>query len=236
MTSPVNQFVNLNDQQLYQMAQYQTAMDSKKSNPNSNAVLLSVPVVDSFARAAFTPGGSGAKSATFAKSMLGWCGVFALIGIYNSAFNALKNNVPAVKRFDQKHPVVSSALNLVGFWFALDYGFKGYKKLTDMAIKKFPEKYEMLVKQKDNLVKKIDSSWVDKKLYQPLCKGFMKLEENCPKVAKGIKYALPLAAPVIALVATAKAISYMSDRADKTERNYQELKYVQDTMREQIYS
>ena len=40
MTSPVNQFVNLNDQQLYQMAQYQTAMDSKKGNPNSNAVLM----------------------------------------------------------------------------------------------------------------------------------------------------------------------------------------------------
>ena len=75
------------------MAQYQTAMDNKGSNPNSNALLMSGPVVDSFARAAFTPGGSGAKSATFAQSLLGWCGVFALIGIYNKAFNSLKTEL-----------------------------------------------------------------------------------------------------------------------------------------------
>ena len=130
MVAPVHQFLNFDDQQLYQMAEYQTMMDTKGKKPASNSLLLSIPLIDSFARATFKDGSVGNKSMTFGKSILGWCGILGLIGIYNSALNGLKKNIPAVKKFDQEHPVASTALNWIGFWVAMDYGFKGYKKLT----------------------------------------------------------------------------------------------------------
>ena len=228
----VNQFVNMSDQQLHQLAEYQTAFETGDRKVSNNAVLLGVPLIDSFARSTFKQGGAGEKASTFAKGLLGWTGVIALASIYNTAYDGLKKNVPAFKKFDENHPNISTALNFVGFWVALDYAYKGAKKVSDAIVKKFPDKVEKLKTKQQSIVSKIDNSWANSKLYKPAMQGLKYMENNFPQITKGLKYALPWVAPLLLISGVTKSVCAINAIKNRTKENYENLKILQKDMQD----
>ena len=231
----LNQFINLNDQQLYQMAEYQTALGADNSKLANNSILYGVPLLDSFTRAAMNPNTMGSKAMTFAGRMLGWVGFFALASVYNNALDSVKEHFPAVKQFDKDHPVMSTALNVMGLWIGIDYAYKGLKKLGAMAVKKYPEKFEQLKAQKENFFGKLDNPWLEKNLYKPVSKGVKYLEQHFPEATKGLKSVLPWLAPVLVAGAFTKSLCMLNDMKNNTQANFNHLKQIQEQFKEQMY-
>ena len=234
MSISLNNFVNLNDGQLYQMAEYQTALDADKKKLTNNSILYGIPLMDSFARATMQEGGVGIKTATFANRMCGWIGFLALASVYNTAFDSVKKHCPAVKKFEENHPIASTAMSVLGLWVIADYAHKGLKKLTDIASQKYPEPFIKMGFGKQNIIDKLDKSWVDKKVYKPISNSIKYMEKNFPEITVGLKNVLPWVVPVVVATAFTKSLCIVNDMRAKTQENYQRLKNIQDFVKQQI--
>ena len=231
----LNQFINLNDQQLYQMAEYQTALGADNSKLANNSLLYGIPLIDSFTRAAMNPGTMDSKAMTFTNRMLGWVGFFALASIYNNAIDSVKETFPAVKKFDKDHPVLSTVLNVMGLWVGIDYAYKGIKKLNSKLIEKYPEKFEKFQTQKADLFKKMNNPWLEEHLYKPISKGMKYMESKFPESTKGLKAVAPWVAPIIVAGAFTKSLCMLNDMKNNTQANFNHLKQIQEQFREQMY-
>jgi len=230
----IEQFINLNDQQLYQMAEYQTALSADRSRLKNNSVMYGIPLLDSFTRASMDGGTMASKAVTFTNRMLGWAGFFGLASIYNNAVDSLKETFPAVKQFDNEHPLVSTVFNVMGLWVALDYAYKGIRYAGQHLSQKYPEKLEMLKSFKQNMLGKIDNSWVDSKVYKPVSSGIRYMENHFPEITKGLKAVVPWTAPVIVAGAFTKSLCTISKMKNTTNENFERLKQMQEQVREQI--
>lgn len=236
MSISVEQFANLNDQQLYQLAEFQTAMTSDKKDIGSNPLIYAIPVVDSFTRASMAEGTLGPKSLKFTKSMAGWAGVFALANVFNKGLNALYKKSPQVRDFKENHPVLSTIIEWGGFWFAMTSAYRGADKIAVKLKNKFPNKAAKLSKFTQNLSNKIDNSWIDKKIYKPICNAIKVMEKKTPTLMDGAKYLLPLATPFLVIAAISKSISAANEIKDKTIDNFEQLKTYQNEIRDKIHT
>ena len=230
----LNQFINLNDQQLYQMAEYQTAISADNSQFGNNSILYGIPLLDSFTKAATCEGTMGAKAATFVGRMGRWVGFFALASVYNNALDSVKEQFPAVKKFDKDHPVMSTVLNVMGLWIGVDYAYKGIKKLGTKIAEKYPKQMEMLNVKKQNMFSKLDNAWMSNNIYNPVSKGVKYLEKHYPEATKGLKSIVPWVAPLIVAGAFTKSLCVINDMKNTTQNNFKHLKELQGHFREQI--
>lgn len=236
MSISVEQFANLNDQQLYQLAEFQTAMTSDKKDIGNNPLIYAIPVVDSLTRASLAEGGLGAKSLKFTKAMGGWAGVYVLAGVFNKGLNALYKKSPQVRNFKEEHPVLSTIVEWGGFWFALTGVYKGLGKLAQKWKNKYPAKATRMADFTKNITDKIDKSWIDKKIYKPLCNAVKTMEKKVPTLMDGVKYLLPLATPFLVVAAISKSMSAMNEIKDKTIDNFEQLKTYQNEIRDKIHT
>jgi len=230
----LNQFINLNDQQLYQMAEYQTAISADNSQFGNNSILYGIPLLDSFTKAATCEGTMGAKAATFAGRMGRWVGFFALASVYNNALDSVKERFPAIKKFDKEHPVMSSVLNVMGLWVGVDYAYKGIKKLGAIFAEKYPKQMEMINVKKQNMFSKLDNNWMSNNIYNPVSKGVKYMEKHYPGATKGLKSIVPWIAPLMVAGAFTKSLCVINDMKNTTQSNFQHLKDLQGHFREQM--
>lgn len=230
----LNQFINLNDQQLYQMAEYQTALSADNSKLANNSLLYGIPLIDSFARASMNNGSIGNKAMTFTSRMMGWVGFYALASVYNNAIDSVKETFPSVKNFENNHPVLSTILNIMGLWVAVDYAYKGVKKLGNKLVEKYPEKMEIFQTKKKDLFNKLDNSWLDKNVCKPISNGVKSLEKHFPEAIKTAKSIVPWVAPLIVATAFTKSLCMINDMKNTTQNNFKHLKKLQEHFREQI--
>lgn len=234
MAITVDQFVNLNDQQLYQMAEWQTAVTSNKKSSQTNALIWAIPVVDSFSRAAFKEGSFGVKTGTFAKSMAGWAGVFALANVFNKVFDKTQHKFPKIKEFKEKHPILSTVVEWGSFWAVMSCAYKGIVAGCSKIAKKYPQKAENFAKFKNNMVNKLDNSFLNSKIYTPLAKGVKYLEKKFPTMASGVKQIFPLIAPLLLVTAVTRSLYVVNDVKDSTIRNFEHLKNTQNELRQKL--
>lgn len=236
MSISIEQFACLNDQQLYQLAEFQTAMTSEERKNSGKAMLYTLPIVDSFVTAATQEGSLGVKSGAFAKRMGSWGALFALLPIYNKGLNEIYKRSPKLQEIKKEHSFATFIAELASLWFILGGVNKGLKKLTGKFAQKYPEKMLKWDNFKESLKNKIDNSLFEKKVYQPICKGFQKLQKKAPTLVDGAKHLAPFIVPVMIFGAISKSISAANEIKNKTIDNFEQLKEYQNGIRERLYT
>lgn len=226
---------NLTDKQLLSIAKQDANKDNKHKAKTYATAMLAVPAIDIASKGVFTdaPKLSG-KLGSMGKASVGWAGVFALAGLYNGAVEKVTAVSPTLKKFEEKHPAISSLLNLAGFATAIVGAEIGLKKLGGTLAKKFPGAVADLKNVKATVAEAINSSKINQKVLKPIKDNIVTLAKKYPKVASLSKTALALAAPALAAGVIFKAITDRAEKRDQMDETLSKLAMVRELNRQAV--
>ena len=226
---------NLTDKQLLAIAKKDAHRDDKHKMKTYAAALVGIPALDVAAKGVLTkaPKLSG-KLSTMGKAAVGWGGVFALAGLYNGAVEKVTAVSPVFKRFEEKHPALSSLLGLTGFAATIIGAEAGVDKLAKVLPKKFPGVASDLGKMSAKVANVINESKITKKVLKPLKDKVVAFALKNPKATKVGVATLAFAAPALAVGALFKGLTDKAEKSEQIKETYNKLAKAREANRKAV--
>ncbi len=224
--------VALDDNQVRQIAYAKASHDvnDKKHKRISNALYFSIPIAAGLASAVRAPKAASLTRAlrvnNFVTTALQWAGTFLAIDLVFGAKRKLDKVSPAMNKFSQENPVLST-LGTIGASIAALWGLgKGSSKLVSkLAAKVTPEQTEQATK----LLNKFSDKLNNNKFLNNLSKQLEKVPSGIKAFGKGVLDYSPM---LLIVSSIAHSFGHDKVKANEFANNYRDIKLAQAMVRQ----
>ncbi len=227
---------NLSNRELRDISNAYAAKDRKYSEGTYKAALLGIPALDVFSRTIMKSGTMSQKGAFAAKAAGGWLGVFGLGAAYSVAVNKIMSVSPVARDFNDKHPIISTILNIAGIWGVLAGAQKLAGQVKTVIPKILPKSGSFSAEHIGNVAKgigaKLDKSSLNTKVVSPAMTKLMNSAKSNPRAAGLIGSVLYSGAFLWAAATLFKAVTEKAENSKKSDEIYNQLTQAREVNRE----
>ena len=202
--------------------------DTKRREQKTKTLIKIVPIIDSMIVASNRSPLDIRKMPTlsapveaFSRRFISWCAIIGGFNLISNCVDKMTQKSPKLKEIKHEHPIqktIGDVAVIFGLYEAGKYSLpKIYKNISASNKQK-------AVKTFQRIKKSLDSSFISKKIYEPLAKKLAKSSMNHSAISRLIKRIKPAVVPTMIATSIVKAsIIDPIDLRNKTKSNYLEI-------------